>query len=150
MYREKQPKIWLDNVKRNLDVSKINMREEVDLAENRSYLQATFCTFVISTDVIEEMKDEKPLFWLFVVACLNSQAPFPQIDITKAIMIVWRVRGKVISLFCAVLCRLSGVIHSCSFVYVGAVYIVCLFTWLPQFLFLYLFLLTYLLHYPFL
>jgi len=70
MYREKQPKIWLDNVKRNLDVSKINMREEVDLAENRSYLQATFCTFVISTDVIEEMKDEKPLFWLFIVACL--------------------------------------------------------------------------------
>jgi len=36
--------------------------------------------------------------------------PVPQIDIIGAMVIVWRVRGKIISLFCAILCE--RVVHS--------------------------------------
>jgi len=36
--------------------------------------------------------------------------PFPQIDIIGAVVIVWRARGKLSGLFCAVLCATS--VHS--------------------------------------
>ena len=36
--------------------------------------------------------------------------PFPQIDIIGAMVIVWRARGKISSLFCALLC--ATIVHS--------------------------------------
>ena len=36
--------------------------------------------------------------------------PFPQIDIIGDVVIVWRVRGKLSGLFCAILC--ATVVHS--------------------------------------
>jgi len=36
--------------------------------------------------------------------------PFPQIDIIGAVVIVWRVRGKLSGLFCAILC--ATIVHS--------------------------------------
>ena len=36
--------------------------------------------------------------------------PLPQIDIIRAMVIVWRVSGKLLVLFCAVLCATS--VHS--------------------------------------
>jgi len=36
--------------------------------------------------------------------------PFPQIDIIGAMLIVWRVRGKLSGLFCAILC--AAIVHS--------------------------------------
>jgi len=37
-------------------------------------------------------------------------SPFPQIDIIRAVVIVWRVRGKLSGLFCAILC--ATIVHS--------------------------------------
>jgi len=37
-------------------------------------------------------------------------SPFPQIDIIQAVVIVWRVRGKLSGLFCAILC--AAIVHS--------------------------------------
>ena len=40
----------------------------------------------------------------------DSGSPFPQIDIIGAVVIVWRVRGKLSGLFCAILC--ATIVHS--------------------------------------
>jgi len=39
-----------------------------------------------------------------------THPPFPQIDIIRAMMIVWRARGKLSGLFCAVL--YATIVHS--------------------------------------
>jgi len=57
-----------------------------------------------------------PNFWSMSVApkqldglrCIPP--PFPQIDIIGAVMFVWRVRGKLSGLFCAILC--ATIVHS--------------------------------------
>jgi len=41
---------------------------------------------------------------------LSHDTPFPQIDIIGAMVIVWRVRGKLSGLFCAILC--ATIVHS--------------------------------------
>ena len=40
-----------------------------------------------------------------------GKPPFPQIDIIGAVVIVWRVRGKLSGLFCAILCATLSLIH---------------------------------------
>jgi len=40
----------------------------------------------------------------------SSFPPFPQIDIIGTVVIVWRARGKLSGLFCAVLC--ATIVHS--------------------------------------
>ena len=45
-----------------------------------------------------------------ILRVLEVDPPFPQIDIIGAMVIVWRVRGKIISLFCAILC--ATIVHS--------------------------------------
>jgi len=49
---------------------------------------------------------------LWGVATLPSVTPPPfcQIDIIRAMMIIWRVRGKIIRSFCAILC--ATIVHS--------------------------------------
>ena len=44
--------------------------------------------------------------------CLFQSAfpPFPQVDIIGAMVIVWRARGKISGLFCAILC--ATIVHS--------------------------------------
>jgi len=40
------------------------------------------------------------------VRCLPESSPFPQIDIIGAVVIVWRVRGKIIrSVLCSIVCN---------------------------------------------
>ena len=41
---------------------------------------------------------------------VGRSPPFPQIDIIGAVVIVWRVRGKLSGLFCAILC--ATIVHS--------------------------------------
>jgi len=43
--------------------------------------------------------------------CYRSP-PFPQIDIIGAVVIVWRVRGTLSGLFCAILC--ATIVHSAT------------------------------------
>ena len=47
------------------------------------------------------------------IACIFSR-PFPQIDIIGAVVIVWRVRGKLSGQFCAILCAtiVHGAMHT--------------------------------------
>jgi len=46
----------------------------------------------------------------FTVKAFTDEAPFPQIDIVEAMVIVWRVREKLSGLFCAILC--ATIVHS--------------------------------------
>ena len=48
--------------------------------------------------------------WRYVTSSYCYPPPFPQIDIIGAMMIVWRVRGKLSGLFCAILC--ATIVHS--------------------------------------
>jgi len=50
------------------------------------------------------------MVYLFGASLPRSSPPFPQIDIIRAVVIVWRVRGKLSGLFCAVLC--ATIVHS--------------------------------------
>jgi len=52
--------------------------------------------------------------WIIIVMMSVSVneacSPFPQIDIIGVVVIVWRVRGKLSGLFCAILC--ATIVHS--------------------------------------
>jgi len=56
--------------------------------------------------------------WTFhVTRVAFGPSPFPQIDIIGAMVIVWRVRGKLSGLFCAILC--ATIVHSAMHTYIN-------------------------------
>jgi len=59
-----------------------------------------------SCDLLTAITHTKILVAYFSV----SEPPFPQIDIIGIVVIVWRARGKLSGLFCAILC--ATIVHS--------------------------------------
>ena len=69
------------------------------------------CEFVCCHSIMAGMLYNKMYNFLYItLSGFGSVPPFPQIDIIRAVVIVWRVRGKLSGLFCAILC--ATIVHS--------------------------------------